>query len=221
MPPKDQSRAQRAYRIRKALVDGKKVTPTERLWLAEYEHDHPGSTGRSEPIDVDPLPAPAAKPAENYGRSRSGRKVNLQIEEAAESEGRGENPATAAAVAALTAREEGRRLDSLTVNAVKALEAAVSTYKSVCESLQAMLETYQHHHLETLASVRAHYLAKTEAEAEVMDLQRQQTEGGDPATSMMLGVLMKHLGIEAPSAETMAAASRVAAAGKKPPGKKE
>jgi hypothetical protein len=181
--PHNAGDAAKAYRLRKAISRGETLKPIDRLWLDEYAHEHPQS--------------PSASSSTPTGRSRSGRKVSatFDMEEAAEAEGTGEGPASIAAAAALQSREEGRRLDSLTVSAVGALEKAVETYRQICESLQAMLETYQTHHLDTLASVRDHYLARTAADSEVARLQKE-AGGEDPVTSLMVMMAAKHLGID-------------------------
>lgn len=183
--PHNAGDAAKAYRLRKAISRGETLKPIDRLWLDEYHHEHPQSPS-----------APASATA--AGRSRSGRKVSatFDLEEAAEAEGVGEGPASIAAAAALQSREEGRRLDSLTVSAVGALEKAVETYRQICESLQAMLETYQDHHLDTLASVRDHYLARTASDAEVARLQKERNGAEDPLTGLMAIMAAKHLGID-------------------------
>lgn len=182
-PPHNAGDASKAYRLRKQIDRGEVLKPIDRLWLDEYDQEHPRSPKAS---------------AEAKGRSRSARKVSatFDLEEAAEAEGTGEGPASIAAAAALQSREEGRRLDSLTVSAVGALEKAVETYRQICESLQAMLETYQDHHLDTLASVRDHYLARTASDAEVTRLQKEREGGEDPLTGLMAIMAAKHLGID-------------------------
>jgi len=180
--------AAKAYRLRKAIQAGKTLKPTEVLWLGDYERQRP-SAGTLPPGNTTAAAVP-------HGRSRRARKVNFQMEEAAESEGTGDSPAMIAAAAALQERAAGERLDSLTTNAVEALKEAVATYKTLCDSVITMLGVYQNAHLETLASVREHYIAKTEAEADALAATRAAENQGDPAKELMLMAVMKHLGID-------------------------
>jgi hypothetical protein len=196
----NQGDAAKAYRLRKAISTGQVLKPIDKLWLDEYEHDHPRS-------------------GDAYGASRKARKVSatFDLEEAAESVGSGDvNPATIAAAAALQSREEGRRIDALSTGAVEALKEAVSTYKSICESLQAMLETYQSHHLDTLDSVRNHYLARTQSEAALARMMEEKDNEGDPVNALMAIVAARHLGIPA---DQLPGVAKVAAQMGKKPGK--
>jgi hypothetical protein len=202
--------AAKAYRLRKALKDGKTLMPTEVLWLGDYERRTGGNTGTLPPGSTG-----AAAKAQPYGRSRKARKVNatFNLEEAAEAEGGGDSPAMIAAAAALQERAAGERLDALTVNSLNVLKEAVLTYRRLCTSVTEMLAVYQQSHLDTLASVREHYLARTKAEADTFAALKQAEDSGDPAKEMMLMVLMKHLGIELPAG--MNGAPRPNGAGKK------
>ena len=167
----------KAYRLRQMVKRGQVLKPIERLWLEDYEHrdKHAGVV---------------------KSRSRKGRKIDLHVEEAEEHEASADSPAALAAAAALQSKAEGERLDSLTVNALAILKEAVSTYRKLCASVTDMLATYQQAHLETLAAVRTHYLARTEAESAAIEAERNALTAGDPAKEMMVIALMKHLGMD-------------------------
>jgi hypothetical protein len=102
------------------------------------------------------------------------------MEEAAESEASGTGAAAAAAAAALAAKEEGRRLDSLTVESVGALKEACAVYRDVCLTLKERTEVLEATHIAMLDAVREHYLARTEAEADAI----REATGGDAITKL-------------------------------------
>ena len=176
----------KAYRFRKALKRGEKLKPIDALWLQDYDHKEKTTGGART-------------------RSRRGRKIDLHVEEAEEHEASADSPAAIAAAAALQERAAGERLDSLTVNALNVFKEAVVTYRQICYSLKQQLEIYQQHHLETLASVRTHYLARTEAEAAAAEAERAMVQAGDPAKEMMVMALMRHLGVTLPDGTDPAA----------------
>lgn len=185
----NQGDAAKAYRLRQTLKRGQQLKPTDALWLSEYEDDHPpGPDG--EPRKGRPRGRPKIQ---SFGASAAGKKVKLEIEEHAASVGTG-NAAVEAAAAALAAKEEGRRLDSLTVNAVGALRAAVDTYKEICASMHERLQTLEQTHIAMLESVRDHFLARTDAEAALAEHEKDQQ--GEPLQAMALAMIAKHLGVD-------------------------
>jgi hypothetical protein len=186
----------KAYRLRKATAGGKQLPPIDALWLADYEHHHPNKNGNQ------------------YSKSRKARKISatFDLEEQAESVSKGgDSPAVTLAAAALQSQAEGQRLDYLTAGAINALEKAVKTYRSVCRSMQGMLETYQIHHLEALDSVRAHHIARTQAESALHArlAKDESDENGNPLDALMAGMAAKYFGID--PAELLAAGQLVAA----------
>ena len=174
--PHNAGDAAKAYRLRKAIERGQVLKPTDRLWLDEYEHDHP-------------------KSAKDYGRSRSARKVRLEIDEAAEAEGEGENPATVAAAAAMQTREEGRRLDQLTVHALAVYEKCVEGYERQNRSMRLMLRAIQRPYIDMMESVREHYLARAQTEGQLQRLLDDKENEGDPVNALMAYVAARHLGV--------------------------
>jgi len=181
----------KASRFRRQLERGEQLADVDQLWMAEYE-EKAQRTRTNKPAD--------------YGRSRSGRKVNatFQMEEAAEAEGTG-TAAGAAAAAALVAREEGRRLDSLTEHSVYALKEACAVYKDICLMLRERTEVLEHTHIEMLQSVRSHFIEATKLEGALTQRDAEQK----PEDQLLAMLMARYLGMPA---ETVAAAA--AAAGK-------
>src|SRR5258706_8850006 len=141
--PANQGDRAKAYRLRK-LAKRTKLPNVDALWLGEY--DEKAKARAKFTGDV------------GGSRRRSGRRVKLDIEEHEEAEAVGTGAAAQAAAAALMAKEEGRRLDSLTVESVAALKEAVATYREVCLSLNERYEIMEDTHIELLGSVREPYL---------------------------------------------------------------
>jgi len=187
--PKNPGDRTKAYKLRKQLARGDQVANVDKLWLAEYD----------EKTDDNAKPAKNGGPSKNYGRSRSGREVSFHLKEAAEAEGTG-NAAAAAAAAALQAKEEGRRLDSLTVSAIDVLKTAVAVYKDVCLSMKDRMEILEESHVAILDAGRQHYLERVEVEGALMRLQQEvaQRDDDDPAKGLLEMLIAKHLGVQLP-----------------------
>lgn len=177
---------------------GQTLKPVDALWLAEYEDGKTSAKGKPR--------------QQSFGASAAGKKVKLEIEEHAASVGTG-NAAVEAAAAALAAKEEGRRLDSLTVNAVGALRAAVETYREICTSMKEQMQVLQGTHIAMLESVRDHFLARTDAEAALVE--REKDQAGEPIQAMALAMVAKHLGIDLGAAGITGAAAVRNGSGKK------
>ena len=182
--PKNPGDRTKANRLRAAVTRGQKLQPIDALWLSDYD-DHNGSR---------PGPKPAG--AVDVGASRSGRKVKFEMEEQAEAVGSG-SAAVAAASAALAAKEEGRRIDSLSTGAVDALKEACAVYKDICISMRERMEVLEATHVALLDSARDHYIARTEAETALMERDRDPEQ--DQATGMMMQIIAQKLGIAMPS----------------------
>jgi hypothetical protein len=175
--PANQGDRAKAYRLRKEAKKGK-LAPVDALWLGEYDEK-----------------AEARAKASDRGASRwqSGRKVKFEMEEHEEAEAVGTGAAAAAAAQALAAREEGRRLDSLTVEAVGALKAACDVYRDVCLSMKERMEVLEGTHIEMLGAVRDQYLARTQAEINAMEAASQ---GGDEISQIAKTLLPDLLGLK-------------------------
>lgn len=154
----------------------KHLDPVDRLWLAEYDEQSERRRKTRE---------------RSVGASQSGRKVKFEMEEHAEAVGTG-TAASAAASAALMAREEGRRLDSLTVESVDALKEACGVYRDICLSLKERMEVLENTHIAMLDSVRSHYLSRVETEAELTALEGAKSD--DVATNLVIQLLGKRFG---------------------------
>jgi hypothetical protein len=170
-PPGKRSKASK---LRKQLANGE-ISDVDRLWLHEYEEQTNGSG--------------------DWGKSASRTRVHRTetVEEDKAAEGTGSGAAHAAGLA-LMAKEEGRRLDSLTVNAIAALHEAVDVYKSVATTLLERTKVLEETHVEMLQSIRAEFLSRMETEADLLAKERE--DHPDEAKSMAMAMIAQHLGID-------------------------
>jgi gluconate kinase len=175
--PKNGSHRVKASKLRHALARGQKVDDVDRLWLDEYTQQ----TKRAE-----------RERATSFGRSKSkqARRLRVELDEAAESEAEGTG--AAAAAAALAVREEGRRLDNLSIGATSTLREACDVYRDICLTLKDNFEILSNAVVESMMSQRQHYLAAGVLENQLMNAQNEQ---GDPAKDLLTMLLAKHLGI--------------------------
>ena len=107
-PPTGAAERNRAYRISKAVKEGRSVAPEDLTWLTEYEK---------------------AKQSRHAAKSR---KVTYSSEET-ESAATGDMAVAAALAAPQLAREEGRRIDSLIREATNATASANKMTLAACE----------------------------------------------------------------------------------------
>jgi hypothetical protein len=179
------------------------LQPVDRLWLEEYE-------------EKDRTRRPHAAAATDVGASRKSRTISLDIDEHAEAVGTGSAAVTAAS-AALVVKEEGRRLDSLLMNAIDAMKLSADInrqtalmlredYGALFQLITERTQVLEATHIEMLQTVRAHFLHATQIEGELMNKESE----GDPSTAMLYAMIAKHLGIEVP-------AGKLPAMGKRPP----
>lgn len=173
--PSNPSHRTRAFALRKAKRNGQALHETDALWLSDYEEKQKRKPGG----------------ATERGRSKAARRVRFELDEAAEAEGEGPTAAAVAAGAALAAREEGRRLDSLTMNSVDALKEACAVYKDICLTLRDRTELLEETHIEMLLSVRAHFIAATEAESALV----QKDAEAKPEDQLLTMLMAKYLGV--------------------------
>jgi hypothetical protein len=177
------------------------LSPIDVLWLADYDKRHPNKPG-------------GGGTSKNFGSSRSARKVNatFQMEEAAEAEGTG-NAAIAAASAALVAKAEGERLDSLTIGAIDALKASAEVnrqtalmlkedYGSIFELMIRRTEVLEQTHIEMLQTVRTHHLAATQLEGALI----QREAEAKPEDQLLMMLMSKYLGVPVDQVAAVAAA---------------
>lgn len=179
--PKNPGQRTKAHRLRSKLRDGKALDPVDQLWLAEYEEAD--RNRRSTVNGTTP----------NIGASRKARTINLAIDEQAESVGTGEAAVTAAS-AALAAKEEGRRLDALTMHSTDALKEACAVYRDMCLMLKDQVELMMNAVTESMVTSRTHYLARAEMEAAMV--MQQQQQAGNPADEMLMAIAAKHFGVD-------------------------
>lgn len=163
----------KANRLRKAEKAGT-IGDIDRLWLADYNEKKAKN-----------------RTAEAFGASRSERTIKVDVHEKAEAIGTG----SAAAAAALAAREEGRRLDFLTSESVSALKEACAVYKDVCLSLKERLEIIETAHVSMMEATRTSYLRSAELEAELATAVRSREGDADPSDGLLTEILKNHFGL--------------------------
>lgn len=165
----------KAAKLRKALRMGQTLDPDDAAWLADYEHRRD-----------------SAAEAVASGRSAS-RKVSYTEEEHA-AEGTGSAAAEAAALASAT-REEGRRIDSLVQLGMTSLVQACGMYQQMTAALLKRTENFERAQVDMLAAMREHYLARTEAEAELVRAQAENKDGGEVSklVEMLMPAIMAKL----------------------------
>jgi hypothetical protein len=194
----------KAHKLR-ALQKAGTIDPTDALWLHDYEDKQ--------------------KRSKNYGSSRSAREVNatFHMKEAAEAEGTG-SAAIAAASAALVAKEEGRRLDALLLNAVDAMKASAEInrqtalmlkedYGSIFELMIRRTEVLEQTHIEMLQTVRTHHLAATQLEGALI----QREAEAKPEDQLLMMLMSKYLGVPVDQVAAVAAAGGTNGAPPRPP----
>lgn len=164
----------KAAKLRKQLASGE-ISDIDRLWLDDYTEKTNGSG--------------------DWGKSASRTRVHRSetIEEDKAAEGTGTAAAHAAGLALMT-KEEGRRLDSLTINSIAALKEAVDVYKSVCVSLLEQNKAYGAAHVEMLNAYRGEMLSRIDAEGDLREKENEKEP--DPSTAMIMAVVAQHLGID-------------------------
>lgn len=165
----------KASKIRKALATGDEVPLADQIWFQTYEEAHPSAA------------------AKDVGASSASKKIHRTetIEEQAKAVGTGAAAPNAASLAALAlaTREEGRRIDALTVNAVDALKAAVDVYKAVAEDMRKDRIEDRKAVRELTQSIRNHHLAQVKAEVKLLKKQHETDAPDDPVQEMIAALL--------------------------------
>jgi hypothetical protein len=177
--PAPPSHRTKAHKLRAAVKAGQTLAPVDALWLSDYEEKQQRARQQL-------LGAGAER-----GRSASSRKVNFQLEEMAAAEGEGPTAAAVAAGAALHAREEGRRIDSLSMHAVDALKEAVLVYRDICLTMRRRMENLEHAHIEMLETIRTRHIEATQLEASLV----QRDAEARPEDQMLTMLIAKFLNV--------------------------
>lgn len=171
------SERSKAYKMRSKLRAGIVLLPTEQDWLDEYEARQ------------------RARGGPDVGASASERVIHVEERHAAVGTG---EAATAAAAASAIAKEEGRRLDALIQQATAALTSGMNAmgraselYASMAENMLADRMQDREEMRTLMQSVRAHYLARIDAEAEA----RQATNSEQDQLSQVLQLLQELRGV--------------------------
>lgn len=185
----------KAYRLRLQAQKGE-LTPVDRLWLADYEEKiQRARNERRNAINH------AAQ--EERGASRSKRTVHLDIDEEKEAAGTGPTAAAIAAGAALEAKEEGRRLDALTINSMEMMSRAVDTYERITGTLERHWGIVVTALTQSMKKTRDQHSELAESDAEILTLKAQlaaaleaKENGGSSPEDLLLAVLKAHSGTE-------------------------
>lgn len=144
----------KAGRIRLKLEAGRDCDAGEIAWLTAYEQTPVGE-----------LPPPR----EDFGASQAKTSKVTFTEEKTEAQAVGLGQAAALATAsAMATREEGRRLDSIIDRGLNALTRAVETYEKMVQQMLKERQADAQLHRGLLESVRTHFIARSEAEADVI-----------------------------------------------------
>jgi hypothetical protein len=173
----NQAARNRAYKIRAAIRNGESISDEDAAWLEEYEANQ--------------------KKPPAFGASQSLRKLSVDLEESQQAVGTGD--AAEAAAAGQLAFQEGRRIDYLSRIGVDALKDACKMYREMATIMKERMVELEHVHLEMLESVRAQYLARTQAEINEMQAEAEARQlgekegGGDEITRMALEMFKPHI----------------------------
>lgn len=170
--PKRPGHRTKAARLRGKVRSGVTLSPEEIEWLGAYEAQQRATATSTAP----------------FGASASERII--QIEERAASVGSGA-AAEAAAMGAL-AKEEGRRVDNLVRAGIDSMHRACQLYESMARTMLARMQALEDVHLGMLDAVREHYMARTEAEAEVIRSEADNDDKGG-VKEMLAAMLMQQV----------------------------
>jgi len=140
--PKNPGNRSKAYKLRARLRKNEQLSPEEIAWLDDYER--------------------AQRAGASVGASASERVVHIEERAAA----LGTGTAAEVAAAAALSREEGRRVDYLIHAGMDCLVNACKLHETMTRTMLERLGQLEDVHLAMLGSVREHYIARTEAEAE-------------------------------------------------------
>lgn len=182
--PSDKKARSRAFAIRKKIPKGNAL-PGEAEWLREYDaaKTAPGNNGakataaRLAPPTAPPS-APAVDPLTPSFAARTSSSKIMHVEERHEAAAATGDPAViAAAMAAATSREEGRRYDYL-------LDAAVGSLKFCLEQTMKEKAELQETQIAMMEAIREQYVLRTQAEINSMQAvaaakKEAEENGGD------------------------------------------
>ena len=155
----------KAYRLRAKVQGGGVLQPEEAEWYAAYED--------------------ARKRAHSMGASASKRTIHMEEEHMAV----GTGVAAETAAAASLARAEGQRVDYLVRAGADSLIRACELHRAMAATMLDRMSQLETVHVALLDSVRAHYVARTEAEAALIrrDAEAEDDEGKELLFEMLRG----------------------------------
>jgi hypothetical protein len=189
MPALNGANAAKASRLRKVEKEGKALSPIDKLWLSDY--DEATATREKERRERRQRHGIGSGP--EIGASRKERTLQVNLHEEAEAAGTGPTAAAIAAGAALEAKEEGRRLDSLTVNSLEIMKEAVSTYRDIALTLRKHWAIMAATVSDALAANTHNRNLIAELEAENVALRGQIEQKGDTPEQMLMAAAMQHV----------------------------
>lgn len=165
-PAKDKSKA---YRLRAKVAQGGVLQPEEAEWYAAYED--------------------ARKRSHSMGASASKRTIHMEEEHMAV----GTGVAAETAAAASLARAEGQRVDYLVRAGADSLIRACELHRAMAATMLDRMSQLETVHIALLDSVRAHYVARTEAEAALIRRDAEDEDGAGGLPEQMVMELLQQL----------------------------
>lgn len=169
--PRLPAHRQKAYRLRKAVDAGQEVSPEDAAFMAAYEQAASGTA---------------------VGASRNRRRVEVEEESVAV----GTGDAALIAASAAQAREEGKRLDSLTSTVITMATTAANMYRDMAKSALEIMkqiadrnEKLEAAHVKLFDTVREHHLARVEAEVAAIEAENANEEKPDVTEDITRGLI--------------------------------
>jgi hypothetical protein len=164
---------------------GNAIGPVDKLWLSEY--DEAIARRAKERADRRKRHGIGIPDGASIGASSKERTLKVDLVEKAEAAGIGA-PAVAAiaAGAALEAKEEGRRLDALTLNSLEIMKEAVSVYRDVAITLRKHWAILASSLSDAMATNHDNRATIAELEAENIRLQKELEGKGETPEQMMM-----------------------------------
>jgi hypothetical protein len=153
-------------RIRAKVRVHAPVSPEDAGWLGDYER------------------AGAERRGENFGASKSGSRKVSYVEEEHQAAAVGTGSAAEMAAAAGMVREEGRRLDSIVDRGIGALERACNAWEKMTAALLKERQADAVTHRALLESLRSHFLARAEAEGQLIKAEADHVAASAGESSM-------------------------------------
>jgi hypothetical protein len=205
----NQGEASKAYRLRKMVAAGARLKPLDMAWLTNYDR---------EKAERERQRAAAVGRDVGASRSKKSRKLHVDLEEHAEAESVGTgNAAIEAAAAAVMVDAEGKRIDTLTINALKILERCIDGWERMGTVCRKVLREQQTANVELMRGFQQQFRGALSLESQLRRLTDERTDG-DPMDDLMAMIAARHFGVDPELLPSMSkAAGRFGGKTKKPP----